>query len=106
MLARVPVYAARPTDKLQIPTAPAQTCCGFLRGRRESEFSDQASPEAAGAPGRQREEAEVWWPTGCPVCLRVGAGAGPSLLGQGGGLGPSRGDDPTQPVRTPTAGLT
>lgn len=100
MLARVSVYEARPTDKLQIPTAPAQTCCGFLRGRRESEFNDQASPEAAGAPGRQREEAET---SGRPTARSVAGW----VQGQGGGLGSSAcGDDPTQPVRTPTAGLT
>lgn len=58
MLARVSAYEALPTAKLQVPTAPAQAGCGFLKGRRESEFSEQASPEAAGGPGRQREEAE------------------------------------------------
>lgn len=36
-------------------------------------------PEAAPAPGRQREEAEVWLPHGCPTCHRVGAGVGANL---------------------------
>ncbi|MEJ1287371.1 hypothetical protein NN561_018389 [Cricetulus griseus] len=107
MLAPVSAYETRPTAKLQVPKGPAQACCGFPGDRRESEFSDQASPEAAGAPGKQREEAEVWWPIGCPVCPRVGAGAGPILMRQDGGPGPSTGgEDQPQPVRTLTAGLT
>lgn len=76
MLARVSAYEALPTAKLQVPTAPAQAGCGFLKGRRESEFSEQASPEAAGGPGRQREEAEVWCRSALPSVAGWGQGRG------------------------------
>lgn len=67
--------------ELRVPAATARPRCGFPGGRRESEFGTPEQPEAAPAPGRQREEEEeVQSSLGGPTCHRVGGrGGGASL---------------------------
>lgn len=61
----------------------------FRWGRRELKFRGPEQTEAARAPGRHREEAEVWWLLRSPTCHGAGAGRQrskpwhDSLLGRG-----------------------